>query len=395
MARNGGTTHPNKEQQKQPKKPAGKPAEPKKGRNEYDYLKVPGNKQVHKEATAATEQQYRPTERAISAERRASEKRTKDIGGWWNEYLKEVGASQTQTDAANAAAAAQGQAYIASSSAADNANTSALDSQASASAAARGQTQSPAASERGAAAQAQRNYLSSALGGAAAARGANESAYFGKQRGIGKGQKATSQTAQAKTTQKIEKDRTELSKQRGQYATTKLGELQEKNRNYLIQKKAYGLDKNKYLTEKEEGKAAARTAASEAQLTREENRRKENNELHQHGVENRQNQEQIENEPKPGKNGKTPKEERAGKEGRHNAWVETNNLYAAAKKKPKTAAQWHAFAAGIGALDEITPSEASWAVEKLRQKIERQERAKAAKEAETGANSVGPGGTHR
>jgi len=379
------------------KKSGAKATQPKQGRNEYAYLKVPGNKQVHQETTAATQQQYRPTERAITAEKQASEKRTKDIGGWWNEYLKEVAGSQAATAAGSAAAAQQGANYITASSAADNANTSALDSQAAASAAARGQTYSPQAAERGAASQAQRNYLSSALGAAAATRAATEGAYFGKQRDIGAEQRATSRTAQSKTTQKIEKDRTELKKQRGEYATTKLGELQDKNRSYLIQKKAYGLDTKKYLTAKGEGKAAAATAAKEAttaastaaSAAARENKQETAAEK-QAKITNRQNQEKIDNETGPG-------EKKAGekKEDRHEAWVQLNTLYKSSSKKPKNSREWHEWAAALTAEYSIAPTTAAWAVETFRKKLGRQAEAKAAQEAETGANTAGPGGSHR
>lgn len=349
---------------------------------EGKYLSEPLTpKTLRKETRAATNLAYRPTERAINSERRASVQRTKDLGNWWNEYLSTVQQGQGSTAAAYQTAANQATGAINASSAIDNANTARLSNDAAASAAVRGQTAPTQPAERGAAAQAQRNYLSSAQTGATAQRGANQFAYLGEQNRIGKGQSIAARVNEQKRTRTIESDKRELAKQRGEYATKFRGEAIKNNHDYLIQRQAYGLDKAKLHTEKAEAAQAAAAAAA-----------KESNSLHQQEIENRQKQQEINNEPKPGKNGKTSAEEQASKQGRHNAMVAAKSYYAQipGPKKPTTAAQWAAFQTIIESKDEVTPTEAAWAVKRLRAQYENREQ----KEYQEGKTNLGPPAGH-
>lgn len=337
-----------------PNQRGGKPGA---GKNYLNEPLTPGR--LQKETRAATNIAYRPTERAINAEKRASTARTKDLGNWWNEYLSTVQGNQAATQAAYDKAGSQTQAFIGQTSALDNANTQKLDTQAQESAALRGQTAPTAPGERAAAAQAQRNYLGAAMGGATAARGANEFAYLGEQNRIGKGQSIASRVAEQKRTRSIESDKRELAKQRGEYATKFRGEQIKNNHDYLIQLRAFGLDKKKFGAEV----AGAHTEATANAL-------KEAREQSQQGIENRQKQEEIGNEG--GGGGPSASEKQAARQGRRNAMVTARNLYTAAKNPPTTSAGWAAFAQLVAAQDEVSPTEAQWAVKRLRQQIESQ-----------------------
>lgn len=339
-----------------PNQRGGKPGA---GKNYLNEPLTPGR--LRQETRASTNLAYRPTERAINAEKRASVARTKDLGNWWNEYLQTVQGNQAATQAAYDKAGTQTQAFIGQSSALDNANTQKLDTQATESAALRGQTAPTAPGERDAAAQAQRNYLSSAMGGTTAARGANEFAYLGEQGRIGKGQSIASRMVEQKRTRSIESDKRELAKQRGEYATKFRGEQIKNNHDYLIQLRAFGLDKKKF---------GAELAGAHSEATA--NALKESREQSQQGIENRQEQEKIGNEGGGGGGGTSASERQATRQGRHNAMVTAQNLYTAAKHPPTTPAGWAAFAQLVAAQEEVSPTEAQWAVGRLRRRVEGQ-----------------------
>lgn len=320
------------------------------------YLSEPLTPQrLRKETRASTNLAYRPTERAINAEKRASQQRTKNVGTWWNEYLATVQGSQADTAAAYANAATQGQAQINEASSQDNANTAKLSAEAAQSAATRGQTAPSQPAERGAAAQAQRNYLGAAFGSANAQRGANQGAYLADQKRIGAGQRVSSQIAEQKRTRSIESDKRELAKQRGDYASKFRGEAIDRNHDYLIQRQAYGLDKAKYHSE---AAAASAAAATEA---------------HQQEIENRQKQEEIGNETrktnKEGKKGgKTQSERNAAKEGRRNATATAKTLF-----EKRQWPSWGALTQQVAKESEVSPAEARAAVKKIREQVEREQ----------------------
>jgi hypothetical protein len=331
---------------------------------ERDYLNGPLTlPRLRHETRAATNLAYRPTERAINAEKRASVQRTKDIGNWWNEYLQTVQGNQDASQAAYANAAQQGQAFVSQANAADNTSTAKLDSSAAADAALRGQTPSAAPTERAAAAQAQRNYLSAAMGGATATQGANQFAYLGEQKRIGKGQSIASRQQEQKRTRSIESDKRELAKQRGDYAAKFRGEAIDKNHDYLIQLKAFGLDKKKAGQEAAEGAAQlAADAASRAEDSRQQqiDNRFKQRELNEDAAKARR-------EEKGG--GKTQAERNDAMEGRQNAAATAKTLF-----EKKEWPSWGALTQAVAKESEVSPTEARAAVKKIRERIERQER---------------------
>jgi len=188
-----------------------------------EYLKPPTAQTINKETRASTKTKFNPLERAIGAEKRASERRTREEGDWWQNYLNTVSAGQADTSAAYAQAASTQQAQVGQASQIDTANTAQLQADAAKSAELRGATPSAAPAEREAAAQAQRNYLAAAQGGTTALTGANQRAYLDEQKRIGVGQSIASRKEEQRRTRKIEQDRTATRRERGTGAPSLAG----------------------------------------------------------------------------------------------------------------------------------------------------------------------------
>lgn len=345
------------------------PNQPKQGRNEYEYLNLPGNKQLHKETTAATNLAYRPTERSIGAEKRASVQRTKNEGTWWNEYLAQVGAGQAATAGAYQNAAAQTQGIIGTAGAVDSANTAAQNSEAAAAAAARGQSATAAnAATTGTAdaAQATRAAAIGALGARTAGQGANQFAYLGEQKRIGAGQRVAAMTNQAKKTASIEGDRTALRKERGEFAEKTLGQKQAEAREIKLKKQAIALEKHS-AAQSARAEAEAAKVAYKEHLAEERAKAGERAEGRtQQQIENRQQQEKIGNETtkteREGKNGgRSTSEVREAKEGKANA-LSTVHSFITAHGYPESPAARAELEREVAKESEVSPADARWAV---------------------------------
>ncbi len=298
-------------------------------------------KGVRQETRASTNLRFKPLEKAIAGDLRASERRVDDEGDWWQEYLDTVNAGQADTSAAYAQAAQTGQAQIAQSSAIDTANTDRLQGEAAKSAELRGVAPTTAPAEREAAMQAQRNYLASAQGGATAQMGANQRGYLNQQKVIGVGQKIAARKEEQRRGRSIRKDMQDVRKERGDYAATQRGELRGQERDYLIQRQAFGLDKKKANQEAREGAASLAADAGK----RAEDRR-------QQKIDNRFKQREL-NEDKnvgKGKDGLTPSEQRTVRNEKQDSKRERNsaasaavdlyNSYKEAGKAPRSETEW-------------------------------------------------------
>jgi hypothetical protein len=313
-------------------------------------------KQLHHTVTADTNLTYRPAERALGAERQASVQRTKDLGNWWSEYLKLVSENQGADQAAYAQANTQTQGLINQSSALDSANTAKLNEEAARSAAVRGETPSSAPTERANAAQAQRNFLTAAQGATTAAQGAHQYAYLGEQKRIGAGQSIAARRHQQGEAQKIEGDRKALAKERGEFAVKDRAEREEAQRDYLIKRGAFGLNKKEFQSNRQLSRQDAAQKAREFAA-----------EQKQQGVENRQNQEALD---QSGKGGLTPDERYQIKREKENAWVTANTLYKGAKTPPHSTREWAGFAILVAKEEGIDQTAAVEATEKLRKQLE-------------------------
>ncbi len=349
-------------------------------------------KGVRRETQAATNLKFRPLEKKEAGDLRASEKRVGEEGNWWNNYLNEVNQDKGETQAAYQAAGQEAAGQIAQASSLDNANAAALQSAADTSAELRGAATSTAPTERAAAAQAQRNWLGAATAANTANAGANEYAYLTDQHRIGAGQSIASRKEQVAKSASIREDRRNTAAERGEYASTKRGEIKQQQTENKTQRQAFGLDKRKTKNEEREAAAAAAVAAGKAErelgqegreLAKEgreaSKEQREARESHAEG--RRKNREltnenkttanetaKVENETKNG--GKSKKEVNEAKEGRENAWAAATQLYHAATKPPKTPQAWAAFAHLVAAESEVSPSQAQWAVKRLQEQVE-------------------------
>lgn len=245
------------------------------------YLQGPRSpKEIRRETRADTNLKYRPLERAIGADIRASDRRVGEVGDWWQNYLDTVSEGRSETQAAYQQAGAEGTAQIDAASAADATRTDALQAEAAKSAELRGAPPSTDLAGREAAAQAQRNYLAAAQGGATAQMGANQYAYLTDQKRIGMGQSIASRKEEQRRGRTFRKDRRDVRRDRGESAAAKRGELLDKEREYQIQRGAFGLDKQKAAADEREGaadraqreRASRRTAQSNARSNAQDER---------------------------------------------------------------------------------------------------------------------------
>lgn len=309
-------------------------------------------KQARHIAGSEAKLEYQPVERTIQSNIRASNQRVKDDGSWWNNYLQEVSGFRGDTQAAYATAAAQQQAQIGQASALDTANTSKLNTEEAAGAALRGQVPSGAAAQREGAAQAQRNYLGAAVGGATAARGANQYDYLTEQQRIGAGQKVKSKMDEQKRGLTQRTDLEKARKDRGSAKVKYLNELRNNAQENAVKEKAFHIETAASKA------AAAREAAKERREAREnaeENRRK--NEAQ--GNENTKTQ----NEGKNG--GKTPSERNDQKQGWNNAKSAARTLF-----ESKEWPSWGVLTRAVQKESEVSPAQARKAVERLRKHVE-------------------------
>lgn len=373
MARNGGVTYPKQYAEgnkgKNPgKKKQGPGNDP--GRNQYAYLQLPTNKQLHEETTAATNLAYRPTERSVAAEKRASEKRTKDIGNWWNEYLQQVGAGQAATQGAYAAAAQQTQGLIGQASAVDSANTASQNAAASQAAAARGQSATAAnaaTTSTANAAQATRNAGIASLGARTAGLGANQYAYLGERKRIGAGQRVQSLTNQTKRTQKIEQDRTALRKERGEYAAKTIGQKQAEAREVLLKKQALQREKEAVSASAEAEAEKANREWLEFQAEQGNKQAKLQLEREEAGTakQNANTARYKAHHENPG--AKTPAEKRDARQGKANA-LSTVNAFIQAHGLPESPAARAELEREVAKESEVSPADAAWAVHRYLQR---------------------------
>ena len=331
------------------------------GSGERDSLKPPTQKSINQQVRGETQTKFRPLEREIGSEIRASNRRVSEQGDWWQNYLDTVNAGQADTSAAYAGAASTQQAQLAQASQADSAATAKLQEEAGKSAELRGAPTDLSGAQREVAAQGMRNYLATAQGGALASQGAAQRGYLNEAKRIGVGQSIASRKEQQRITRSKERDRRDVRGERGAYANAKRGEKEAEGRSYLIQRKAFGLQK------KEAGQKAAESArAAKTDAAKEAYGRK------QDAIGNRQAQERIgvsREGNKPGKNGLTPSEQRDAQEGKQGAVKAAWSLYRAAKSPPKTPQEWAAFESLLRAESEVSPSEAAYAIKKLKARV--------------------------
>lgn len=363
-------------QQKEPRPPRGPSRKDGKGRalgrgsGEREYLKPLTDEGVRKETRANTNLKFRPLEKAIGGDIRASQRRTKETGDWWQNYLNEVNQGRSEVQGAYGQAGQEIQGQIGAASAADSANTQALNAEAAKSAELRGAPMDNSGAQREAAASAQRNYLGAAFGGATAREGANQFGYLTDQRRIGVGQSIASRKEEQRRERSLRKDRRDVRRERGDYATAKRGELRAGERDYLIQRKAFGLEKKEAAQSAKESAREAREKALDRGYERS-----------QDAIGNRQAQERIgvsREGNKPGKGGRSTSEVNDAREGQRNA----NSTAARLIKSfgtPKTPKEWADLEEAVAKESEVSASEARKAVAQLKARAGSRSKGKAKK----------------
>jgi hypothetical protein len=314
-----------------------------------------------KEVQASTNQKFRPLERRIGEDLRASRKRQQEVGGWWQDYLTQAAQGRTEVQAAYTQAGEDQEQFMMLAGDRDAAQTQALNEEAAASADLRGAQTTSAGGEREAAAGAQRQITAASHGATLATQGAGQYAYLTDKMRIGRGQSIASRQAEGKRTHSIRQDRRDLARERGEYATTYRGDLRDREREYLIQRGVAGLDKRKQRADEREGAQATR---EEARERREDRRQRE--------IENRQRQEGIDIDREEardgGRGGRTPSERNAARDGNRNARATTSRLIKQSGV-PRSAKEWAELEEAVAKESEVSPAEARLAVRQAKRRI--------------------------
>lgn len=325
-------------------------------------------KGVRQQTRAATNLRFRPLERAAHAELRASGRRGKEVGDWWQNYLAQVNQGRGETEAAYQQAGAANQAQIGQASTIDNANTAQLQAEAQKSAELRGTTASNAPAEREGAMQAQRNYLAAAQGGALQRAGANQFAYLTDQKRIGVGQSIASRKEEGRRGTSIRKDISTIAKERGDYAATKRQELRDKEFEKQVQNRAFPLEKRKAAFEEREGGRKAGLESEDNRRQNEEQRNENTKTRRERGKEKRErNKERREGK----KGGRTPAEVHEARAGQRNAQAKAKQLVEA-HGYPKSAKEWADLEEAVAKEAEVSPAEARTAIKRMKGRKKRQ-----------------------
>jgi hypothetical protein len=315
-------------------------------------------------AGAEARAEYGPTIRAAKQEAAGSRQRQKQIGQWFGGLEGQVNQAAQATDAsyaqannallahakaaADAGAAAQGQ--VAQSNAALTQLTGADPS-----------LMAPSLAE-GAAAAGQRAITNQVLAAPILQAGASQAGYL-RNTGLNAQRESIEQRGlESKRRLKIREDLTALRKERSQKAVGNFRDIRGEERDYGIQRQAFGLEKQGLAQDAREG---ALDRASEERRSQRSAAQDERASMRSARTSRRNSRESN----KGGGGGLSPDERQDRQEGRRNAMVTARNLYRAAKKPPQTNAEWSAFVQLIAAEEEISPQEAQWAVNRLRKKL--------------------------
>lgn len=319
-----------------------------------DYLRKPlTSKGLRKETQAATRLKYRPLEKEVAGEIRASRQRGRESKAWWNQYLEEVNRGRAETDAAYAEAGNSASALMNQAASLDAASTQRLNQDESASAALRGAMPSTAPAQREAAMSAQRGAMLAADASTTAKLGANQRAYLLDKRRIGVGQSIAAGKEEQRREDSLRQKRQELRRERGDYATAKRAEIRGDERDYLVKRGAFNLEN------KELGLAGKKE-------NRERGEGQKDDQLREWELE--QEDKRIRNEGKGG--GRTPSEENDIRDERRNAYNAARTLYNSAGRPAYTEQDWNLFIQRVAMEEGIGFTAARQAVNRLRQKIE-------------------------
>jgi hypothetical protein len=338
------------------------------GRGRLGGGQGPGDR-IRRAANAEAGAEFNPQIRAGREEIKGSRRRQGDLGSWYAQLAADYGKAQKTGAAALQSVedtTSQQLAEAGDQSAAEQASLSAEDAKLA------GITHTPTdtaglAKIAQAGTAAQRAQVALAM--PTAATQANFVASLGSDKAAARLQGISSRQEEAARRSKLRSDVAALGREKRAAATADATKLRESERNYAIEQAKLLLAQREANTQAQSAKAA----------------------LAQDAIANRQAQERIgierSNAAISAKNARTSarsqratanhyryenkgglsaSERRTQGEHLRNASVEAANLYKAAKKPPKSAADWAAFSHLVAEQSEISPTDAAKAVAKLR-----------------------------
>jgi hypothetical protein len=341
-------------------------------------LELPeAKRQAHAEAGL----QFNPVLRTIRGEARASKQRAnREIPQWYHELGNTLDQSAQQTAASSAAANAALQKQLETAQQGSQAQQAQIAGQNADFAKLVGAD--PAAFAQGtqtaAAAANQRSLMGATLAAPIIQSGATQVGYLAAQKGNAARDSIYQRLQERKRGTSIRQDLQAAQREKGRAQVEAFGKLREGERNYDVQRKAFGFEKQKFGAEQKAAGAEAALKAKEAAIAQGNEERKLGQGSRKLGIEERK----ANSEAKHG--GLTSKERREQKEGRRGAAAAVKSLYEfphgkgsvpAKEGEGREWASWGALETALRKESEITPLEAKRAVEKLRQHVEAEGRA--------------------
>lgn len=304
-------------------------------------------KELHNQAAGGVRSEYGPTERSTAAQIRASGQRQKDIGGWYGQLGDQQNQAATATDASYAAANAAMQANLNAAAQASQTQQGQIAGQSADFAKLTGADPSafaPGVQQRASAAD-QRSIASAALAAPIAQAGGAQAAF---QRNVGTNARQEGihqRLTEGKRQTKIKEDLKALRKERGGKVASAYGEALDREKDRQLERwktnKAFPLEK-------------AGMAQDERQFQQTQ------------AQDQRENQE--DNAPDPGGGSDSG----GGREGRRNA-MDAGRGFIQANGVPKSPREWAGLQVILENKGEISPSEAAYAVKKLKAKARKRQ----------------------
>jgi hypothetical protein len=196
-------------------------------------------KDVRREVRAATNLEFRPLQRQLGGEVRASRQRERDIGSWFGQAGRQIRRVTRATGRDYRNTGKQVRNDIASATGASALTTAALNAQDAELAKLTGAAYDPSASQTSQAAAAQRALLQTSIGGMLRAQGASQKGYLRGQRVNTRREGIHQRLLEGKRRQSIRDDQREVARARGEFARTERGRIRGEERDYQIERMAF------------------------------------------------------------------------------------------------------------------------------------------------------------
>ena len=194
---------------------------------------------VRQEIRAATNLEFRPLQRQLQGEVRASRQRERDIGKWYGQAGRTIRRVTRATGRDYNRTGNQIRKDLSAATAANTFAQAALNQQDAELAKLTGAAYDPSAGQTSTAAAYQRGLLQSALGGMLRAQGQSQKGYLRGQRINTRREGIHQRLLEGRRRQSIRDDQRELKRARGEFARTYRGELRDKERDYQIERMAF------------------------------------------------------------------------------------------------------------------------------------------------------------